>query len=250
MLRSGMVAGTSRPVKSLRRCAFSPSGSRSSGAIDHSRRTARAVLLAATLCLGLTACGSTAQNVGLGALLGATAFGSYSPNNEIEQTYYLGVFDPQEQLPPTVYRVRVHGQASFISRTKFASGWVPANVIDSLGTNLKFDKDSGRVSIEKDDGDLVALKTGRRLMLFGPEGFREAPPNHRLVIVMGSSPQEFFSAIDESLGIVAQATQGRVGPGMDRRLFEVLVAIKSERELIERLITATEKELPAEGVAR
>ena len=37
-----------------------------------------------------------------------------------------------EQVPPSVYRVRVKGQASFLSATKFASGWVPADLVDSL----------------------------------------------------------------------------------------------------------------------
>lgn len=53
--------------------------------------------------------------------MGTTLLGARTPANEIEQIYYLGVFDPQEQLEPMVYRVRVHGQASPISGMKFGS---------------------------------------------------------------------------------------------------------------------------------
>ena len=49
-----------------------------------------------------------------------------------------------------------------------------------------------------------SLPTGRKLVLFGPEGFRPVPKNHRLVIVMGSNPEEFFKAIDESLGMISK----------------------------------------------
>src|SRR5437879_5604100 len=84
-------------------------------------------LLMTTGSLWLSGCASPAGTYALGAV-GATVLGAQSPNNEIEVIYYLGVFDPQDQLPPTVYRVRVHGQASFISLTKFASGWVRAEL--------------------------------------------------------------------------------------------------------------------------
>ncbi|HYE33628.1 MAG TPA: hypothetical protein VEH27_19570, partial [Methylomirabilota bacterium] len=48
------------------------------------------------------------------------------------------------------------------------------------------------------------LNPGRRLVLFGPEGFREAPRDHRLVIVMGADPSGYFEAIDSALGDMAQ----------------------------------------------
>jgi hypothetical protein len=37
----------------------------------------------------------------------------------------------------------MHGQASFISFAKFASGWVPAGLVDSLGSNISFNKATG-----------------------------------------------------------------------------------------------------------
>ena len=100
-----------------------------------------AVLLGLPLILaGLSACESTEGNVALG-IIGATFVGGQAPTHEIEQIYYLGAFDPQGQLPPQVYRVRVHGQASFIGFMRFASGWVHASLIDSLGSSVGFNKE-------------------------------------------------------------------------------------------------------------
>lgn len=182
-------------------------------------------------CSGLT----PAENMAAGTV-GATIVGARSPSHEIEQIYYLGVFDPQEQVPPTVYRVRVHGQASFISFTNFASGWVRADLIDSLGSGVEFEKQGNGISITKGNEDqLTALKTGRRLILFGPEGFREAPKDHRLVIVMGSSPEEFFNAVDESLDVVSQAIDEQRNTKLSQSLFEALVQIKGERERLSNL---------------
>lgn len=182
-------------------------------------------------CSGLT----PAENMAAGTV-GATIVGARSPSHEIEQIYYLGVFDPQEQVPPTVYRVRVHGQASFISFTNFASGWVRADLIDSLGSGVEFEKQGNGISITKGNEDqLSSLKTGRRLILFGPEGFREAPKDHRLVIVMGSSPEEFFNAVDESLDVVSQAIDEQRNTKLSQELFEALVQIKGERERLSTL---------------
>ena len=155
-------------------------------------------------CLALviaTSCSSTGDTVAAVAG-GATALGGYSPTNEIEQIYYLGVFDPMEQIPQAVYRVRVRGQASFLSRTKFASGWVPAAVVDSLGGKITFDTQTGDATTE--GGEVIpGLGSGRRMVVFGPEGFRESPRDHRLVLVMGASPEDFFQGIDSALGVLS-----------------------------------------------
>ncbi len=99
------------------------------------------VLLGLPLILaGLSACGDAKENIVLGTV-GVTLVGAQAPSHEIERIYYLGVFDPQDQLPPQVYRVRVHGQASFISFMRFASGWVHASLIDSLGGSVGFNKE-------------------------------------------------------------------------------------------------------------
>ena len=82
-------------------------------------------------------------------------------------------------------------------------------------------------------------------MLFGPEGFREAPANHRLVIVMGSSPDKFFGAIDQSLGVIAQATQGSTDGELDKLLFQALTRARTERTQMEELA----QDIKAEGTS-
>ncbi len=203
-------------------------------------RAAIPVLLA---CWALSAC-STEEIIG--GTIGATILGANSPSQEIQQIYYLAAFDPQGQLPPTVYRIRVHGQASFISFVRFASGWVPAKFIDSLGSDVSFGEEKS-TAIEFDTAasdKLSKLTTGRRLMLFGPEGFREAPKDHRLVVVMGTSPDDFFAAIDESLGTIAQlrAAQAQRDEAdtmergnLDRAMFEALAHVKDQRNRLEAL---------------
>jgi hypothetical protein len=192
-------------------------------------------------------CNTTEQNIALG-VLGATFVNSRSAGSEIEQIYYLGVFDPQDQLPPTVYRVRVHGQASTFSFTKFASGWVRADLIDSLGTNVAFEKNGTQAKITPAD-DLASIQTGRRLVMFGPEGFREAPKGHRLVVVMGSNPEEFFKAVDISLGVVAEAKADARNQALDRALFEALVQMRAERDSLETVRRDIEADVPAPVVA-
>jgi hypothetical protein len=183
-------------------------------------------------CAGLSP--ATRNSIAGVALLGVT------PSTDLEQVYYLGMFDPQEQIPPTLYRVRVRGQASALNFNRYASGWVHADLIDSLSTAVKFaSKDAdANVSVTPAAGeDFKSFTPGRRLVMFGPEGFREAPANHRLVIAMGSSPEKFFSAVDQALGNVAAATQGNSGPGLERSLFREMLRLKSERERLEDLRT-------------
>lgn len=159
--------------------------------------------LPANALLLLVGCATPEGSFALGAA-GATLLGGASPSHEIEQTYYLGIFDPREQLPPLIYRVRVRGQASFISRMRFASGWVRAELIDSLGSNVALNQADGTITFAKDSEYTEKIKTDRGLVLYGPEGFREAPRNHRLVIVMGTDPDGYFSAMDQALGQYAQ----------------------------------------------
>ncbi|MFO1055248.1 MAG: hypothetical protein U1F36_23765 [Planctomycetota bacterium] len=124
--------------------------------------------------------------------------GAVAKGHDIQQTYYVGIFDPMEQLPTALYRITVRGEASVVNSVKFASGWVDARLVDSLETKLEFDTKGG-VSLGTEKGK-AHLKTGRGLWLFGPEGFRPAPRDHRLVVVMGSDPSAFFQAVDDTLG--------------------------------------------------
>lgn len=194
---------------------------------------------ALTICCAslLAGCGSLtpAENVAVGAVT-ATVVGGQAPSHEIEQTYYIGVFDPQEQLPPQMYRIRINGQSSFISATRFASGWVPAALVDSLGAGVRLDPKGGSIAIEKaKDEEIAQLKPGRRLIMFGPEGFREAPADYRLVVVMGSSPEDFFNAIDQTLGTVAKTIDEQRSGRLQNEVLRTLVRIQGERQRLSDL---------------
>jgi hypothetical protein len=168
----------------------------------------------------------------LAGVAGVVALG-HSPTTELVQTYYLGVFDPQDQLPPALYRIRVRGQASALNRTEYASGWVPAQVIDSLTDGVKMsDKDPLKIDpLQGKNQEASSFQVGRRLMLFGPEGFREAPKNHRLAIVMGSSPDVFFDSVNTALGTIAQATMGKTSGSIDSLISGFILRLKTDAEL-------------------
>jgi hypothetical protein len=203
-------------------------------------RMCRPLVLAALLAtaLALPACGSVASRNLTLSLTGVT-IGSQTPSSVIRQVYYLGVFDPRDQLPPTIYRIRVQGQASALALTKFASGWVRAELVDSL---------SGQVALPGDrptPADKPAVEQvnvgfgGHRLVMFGPEGFREAPRDHRLVVVMGANPEGFFAAVDQALGVVAQVTQGaQAGPEIEKALSSDLARNRLLRQQVDLVLDA------------
>ena len=194
---------------------------------------------AGVLALGvwLAALGGCGMTVVQRNLVTGTGAASLAPSAEIEQTYYLGSFDPRGQLPPAIYRIRVRGQSSILNATRFASSWVPAEVVDSLSGSLAIDAKNGKLSIERDSATSSSLAdAGRRLMLFGPEGFREAPTGHRLVVIMGSDPQMVEQAFSEALGSVAQVKFGRAGVPVERDIFALLLGLGQEREQLNALV--------------
>ena len=196
-------------------------------------------LPAAVSCLVmLGGCSTPTATNSLVAASGTLVLG-HSPTTNIVQTYYLGVFDPREQLPPTIYRVRVQGQSSALNWTKFASGWVRSDLIDSLSGSVDINKEGisvrangAGVQLQEDKGQL-----NRRLVMFGPEGFREAPKDHRLVVVMGSNPEGFFSAVDRALGVVAGVTQPSLGgPDVVRALWSDMSRLREQRQALQTLL--------------
>ncbi|MEI8030606.1 MAG: hypothetical protein WCH35_12570 [Comamonadaceae bacterium] len=199
-------------------------------------------LVLASLALAIGGC-TTATKTNL-SLVGGTAVLGHTPTTNIGQTYYLGVFDPHEQLPPTIYRIRVQGQASALASTQFASGWVRADLVDSLSGRVDLDN-KGLVSLSEDVTNKVQLSEdknalNRRLVMFGPEGFREAPKGHRLVIVMGSSPGTFFNAVDQALGVVAAVTQpSNAGPDAARAILSDLSRMREERRAVQTVLDLT-----------
>lgn len=177
----------------------------------------------------LMSCGSVERNI----LTSGIGMGMRTPSTEIEQIYYLGSFDPQGQLPPTLYRVRLHGQASILNFTRFASGWMPSNVVDTLSGNITTSEANATIT---SNGASTSFKTGRRLVQFGPEGFREAPANHRLVVVMGSDPSEFFQAMGAALGEVS-------GANMDIQRLELNSLLVNELSELRPTLAMAELEL-------
>lgn len=205
------------------------------------RRSLLSLALLVAAATFATGC-STPRVTNLSAAIAGTVALGHTPTTNILQTYYLGVFDPREQIPTTLYRVRLQGQASALSRTSFASGWVRADLVDSLSGRIDLEKSgvklgedgSSRVRLTDDKNDL-----NRRLVMFGPEGFREAPRNHRLVVVMGSDPQSFFSGVDRALGVVASVTQpANAGPDVLREVVADHVRMREERRGIDMLLAA------------
>ncbi len=194
---------------------------------------------------GLVGCEPTSAIIG--GIAGTTAFLGMTPSNEIVQVYYLGVFDPQEQIPPTVYRVRVHGQASAMSFMRFGSAWVPANVVDSLGTSIKPGEKGFTIEKVKPEESLPTLPTGRKLMTFGPEGFREAPKDHRLVLVMGANPKSYFEAVESILGDVSIAASNQQNHELSRQLLEALLHLRYERDRLNDLEIDIAREFPSPG---
>ena len=171
----------------------------------------------------LSSCANRYQNSALGLTFGQM------PINEIEQTYYLGVFDPQEQIPPQVYRIRVHGQSS-LGGGKFASGWVPAELIDTLNlSELSTNDDSLGTVVEGNNGKPAFLQ-GRKLTVFGPEGFRKVPKGHRLVMVMGNNANQFFDAVSTALGSVSKAKLNSKNAILTNELFKELTELLKEKQ--------------------
>src|SRR4051794_18990866 len=101
-------------------------------------------LAPAFTCAYFIGCASPAQTVGLtaGIVTGSTLAGARSPGHEMQQVYYLGAIDPLEQTPATIYRLTVRAQSSGMSSVRFASGWAPAGLIDSLNTWAQFSENS------------------------------------------------------------------------------------------------------------
>jgi hypothetical protein len=197
-------------------------------------KTAMPLLLLLTLGGGCSTVAHTNQAIALAGTVGL----SLTPSFDLEQTYYLGSFDPAGQLPPTLYRIRVRGQSSILNNTKFASSWVPAEVVDALTGSAQLDK-SGKVTIESDIAHAKNInESGRRLMQFGPEGFRSAPKNHRLVILMGASPETVEQAFSQALGTVAMAASGASGNAVDRDALKALLDMGRDKAKLQALLAA------------
>ena len=199
-------------------------------------KTVLPVLLITAMVCGCSTVAHTNQAIALAGTVGL----SLTPSFDLEQTYYLGSFDPAGQVPPTLYRIRVRGQSSILNSTKFASSWVPAEVVDALTGSATLNVKNGAVTITR--AGLTASDnindSGRRLMQFGPEGFRSAPKGHRLVILMGAEPEAVEQAFSSALGTVAMATSGVSGNAVDREALKALLDMGRDKARLQALLAA------------
>jgi hypothetical protein len=185
-------------------------------------------------------CHTPAETASLtaGIIAGSTMVGAASPANELEQVYYLGVFDPNEQVPTTIYRVRVHGQSSILFGDRFASGWVPAKLIDSLSSQVALDPNGSEAATITGaaTNQEANLQVSRKLWVFGPEGFRTVPADYRLTIVMSGDPSKYFSAIDQMLGITTVSGQtGGTGSALQGNLLQAYQKLLVTREQLQKV---------------
>lgn len=206
----------------------------------------RSVSTAAVSALSLLALGCESAGIYTAAgAVGVTIGGHEESGASFEQVYYLGSFDPYGQFDPSLYRVRVRGDTSALAQMKYASGWVPAIAVDSLGTSLALQKD-GRVKFQKSEellGDEDVFLEGRKMVMFGPEGFREVPEDHRLVIMMNSDPTDFFKAVQDVLGYIRAVTteSNTIDGDVQRAWLEAKLA--AEQDLAALLKTFPEQKL-------
>lgn len=160
-------------------------------------------------------------------LLGACA------SQDFQQTYYLGVYDPNEDVTQQLYRVKVSGDTPWYSTVKYASGWAPAETIDALTGAVEQRRDGIRIGAQ---GPEVRLPPGRSLVLYGPEGFRIVPQDHRLVLVMSSDPSEFFKQVQLIAGAKVEADIS----GEREMLLELL----QEESLVNQILQTTRQTRP------
>lgn len=194
----------------------------------------RSCLLLATVLLPLSGCGSLSTTA---KVVTAGTVGSLTPGSDLEQTYYLGSFDPRSQLPPAIFRIRVRGQSSVLSSVRFGSSWVPAEVVDSLAGEIDPGFGRSNVKITNDPNYRSPFRAeDRKLVLFGPEGFRQAPKNHRLVVIMGSNPDAVEQAFSSALGTVAAVKFGESGSALERQSLKLLLELGREKERLSSIV--------------
>lgn len=112
----------------------------------------------------------------------------------IHTIHYLGVFDPQDQVPPELYRIDISGRAGAFSNVKYGSGWVPARQADLLVQDIRPD-DQGRISVTGDETRTVSVTPRRRFFEIGPFAVATEPDDGRFVVVMSADPDYFFKKI-------------------------------------------------------
>jgi len=115
-------------------------------------------------------------------------------STNVKTTHYLGVFDPQEQVPAELYRITIEGNAGVFSKVNYATGWVPANAADLLSVDVRPSQD-GKIEITGDQSKTVTVGARRQFFEIGPTGVATQPEDGRFVVVMSSNPDYFFKKV-------------------------------------------------------
>lgn len=183
----------------------------------------------------LFSCSSGEKNTQLAIGTSLLTAGTKLPSAEVYQVYYLGVYDPINQIPPTFYRITVRGQASFFSDMKFASGWLPAEAVDSLTQGVTFKQETQSPYAEASNGGEKTTSVRRKFVLMGPEGVRENPDEHRLAIIMGASPKNFLAAVDSAMGEVLQVNKMEKDTEFRKKLTTTLIQLAKNRNELSKL---------------
>ena len=95
---------------------------------------------------------------------------------------------------------------------------------------------TGAVGTQRGSDPSQLSDQDRKLVLFGPEGFRTAPRGHRLVVVMGSSPEAVEQAFSSALGTVARVRFSPSATSVERDLFAQLNELAAERDQFKALL--------------
>jgi hypothetical protein len=163
----------------------------------------------------------------------------------VKETFYVGRFDPLTQLPEELYRFRLKGSSGCLSSVRFASGWLPAEMVDPLDTQLTISP-KGKVGVDAgDENNKAHVEAYRTMRLFGPEGFVEVPKDFRLCVIMGSDPGEFFRMSTALLS--AKDTSSLLGAGAEemslarKKGIDELARIEAELEKVENVKTKEAK---------
>lgn len=188
------------------------------------------------------------------ALSGFFAAGMLSAcnNTQVYTQHYIGVYDVEEQATQELYRITIKGTAEALSKTEYASGWIPAEAADLLGNQIGFDKDNGEIKLRQNkdllpDGRI--LPPTRRYYEMGPMGVTQNPQDGRFVIVMSANPDNFFKkmAALTKYGQEQDGEQARAGSvaKVSSDLNEKRVGVKSDISATQLKLAELERALEA-----
>jgi len=155
---------------------------------------------------------------------------------KVRTTHYLASFDPEDQVPPELYKIQIRGDASAFSNVKYGSGWVPASQADLLEVDVR-QNDQGRVEITGNSAKGVSVTARRRFFEIGPAGVSTQPQDGRFVVVMSANPDYFF----QKLGMLTRF--GKDDSAVDASKTALLGIVGEKQVATAKALAATKQEL-------